>query len=321
MAFTLVELLVVIAIIGVLVALLLPAVQAAREAARRMSCSNNLKQVTLSLHNFESSYGILPAGEFKNPSTGTLTYLSPHALLSNYFEQGAYFSKLDLNVGPFTQPNYDATRLQPKTLLCPSDPHPGKNMDMGWTNYHVNAGSWVQATQNWDGSFGPHNDYAGGKRTGELAFSAITDGLSNTAAFAEVVNGAGDSGAPKTRFDCYEFGASPTGTMAQMRTALAAKDWKTATIPWSGGWRYRGYPWSEGSMWRSWYNHLTPPNSVCWLPDGDFYKIISPASSYHPGGAMVSMCDGSVRFVSETVNGDIWTAAGTRNGGESIALP
>ncbi len=104
-AFTLVELLVVIAIIGILVALLLPAVQSAREAARRMSCTNNLKQVVLALHNFESTYKTIPSG-MRHP-TG---YLSPHAALANYYEQNAIYDRLDLNVGPFTQPNYDAAR-------------------------------------------------------------------------------------------------------------------------------------------------------------------------------------------------------------------
>lgn len=321
--FTLVELLVVIAIIGVLVALLLPAVQAAREAARRMSCQNNLKQVTLSLHNFESTFGTMPAAEYRSPSTGALTSLSPHAVLSNYFEQGNFFNKLNLEAGPFVDPNYSAALIQPKVMLCPTDPHIGKASPMGFASYHVNAGTWVGGVVEWNGAFGPEQDMAGARRTGMLSFAAVTDGLSNTAAFAEVVNGAADgaAGAKNTRFDCYETSGPAIGTLAAMRTAFQAKDWKTSTPPWGGGWRHRGYPWTEGSPWRTWYNHLMPPNSVCWVPDGDFYKIVSPASSYHSAGANASMCDGSVKFVSDSINGDVWTAAGTRNGGEALAMP
>ena len=318
-AFTLVELLVVIAIIGVLVALLLPAVQAAREAARRMSCANNLKQLTLAMHNFESSHGSLPGGEHEAFS-GANAYFSPHAMMSQFYEQGNFYSKLNLNLSPYDAVNYNAAMLQPKTLICPSDPRPGKNEPLGWTNYHCNSGGWV-VTNQWDGVFGPMADVGGGKKTGPLRFADVTDGLSNTSAFAEVVNGAASSGSKPSRFDCYEFGASPTGTATAIRTAFATKDWKTSTIPWSGTWRYRGYPWTEGTHWRSWYNHVMPPNSVCWLPDGDFWKLVSPSSSYHPAGVNASMCDGSVRFVADSINGDVWTATGTRNGKEALALP
>ena len=308
--FTLVELLVVIAIIGMLIALLLPAVQAAREAGRRSTCSNNVHQLALALHSYESAHGEVPSGMFH--STG---YLSPHAVLANYFEQSNVYAQMNLAVGPFTQPNYDAARTQPAGLICPSDPFPGKVDDMGWTNYHSNAGSWVH-TNGWDGIFGPAYSAGGGPALLPISFKDVTDGLSYTAAFAEVVNGAGSSGGAATRFDCFEFGGPPGGNLAAARSAFLAKDWKSASIPWSGTWRWRGYPWTEGTVWRNWYNHILPPGGICWRPN-DWWKIVSPATSYHPSGVNVGFCDGSVHFVSDKVNPIVWTAYGTRGEGES----
>lgn len=317
-AFTLVELLVVIAIIGVLVALLLPAVQSAREAARRMSCSNNIKQVTLALHNFETAHRRLPAGEYTR--TG---YLSPFAMLSNYYEQSAVFQRIDLTKGPFDAGgNYNAARTQPKFLICPSDPFPGRGEDMGWTNYHANSGSWA-AINGWDGVFGAVANSGSIKGEPPRRFADVIDGLSQTCSFAEVVNGAGGkSKSPKSRFDCYEFPSTPTGTIAAARSAFLAQNWQTSNIPWSGEWRWRGYPWTEGSPWRTWYNHIMPPNSTCWVPSrSDFWRIASPTSSYHPSGVIVSMCDGSVRFVTDRVAPNAWVAAGTRGAGDSMPLP
>lgn len=315
--FTLVELLVVIAIIGVLVALLLPAVQAARESARRMQCSNHAKQVVLALHNFESSFKRLPAGEYD--PTG---YLSPHAMIANQFEQSGVYNRLDLTQGPFSTQNAAAAAVQPKFLICPTDSFAGKGEYMGWTNYHANAGTWAPIT-GWDGMFGPMRDVGGGKGIGTLKLGDITDGLSNTVAFAEVVNGAGAiAKPPNSKFDCYNIASPPTTSVAAARSALLAGNWQTSTIPWSGTWRWRGYPWTEGSVWRTWYNHLSPPNTTCWVPaTEDFWKIISPAASMHPAGVNAAMGDGSVRFVTNSVDANIWAAAGSRDGGESLQLP
>jgi prepilin-type N-terminal cleavage/methylation domain-containing protein len=315
-AFTLVELLVVIAIIGILVALLLPAVQAAREASRRSSCSNNLKQLGLALHNFESANKKMPGGMYTSTA-----YLSTLAMLANYMEQANIYQKFNLTVGPFTQPNYDAARTQPPSLLCPSDPQPGNGEDMGWSNYHANAGSWVHSAAAWDGIVGTPFDAGGGKAIQPLAFAAVTDGLSNTSAFSEVANGAGSSSGSKTKFDCFVSGAPPAGNSNAARASFMSQNWQTSSIPWSGTWRYRGYPWTEGSMWRTWYNHLLPPNQPCWVPNEDFYKIVSPASSFHPGGAQTVLCDGSVTFIAQTIDPVIWTAVGTRGGGEAVTLP
>jgi prepilin-type N-terminal cleavage/methylation domain-containing protein/prepilin-type processing-associated H-X9-DG protein len=316
--FTLVELLVVIAIIGILVSLLLPAVQSAREAGRRSQCLNNMRQVILAAHQYEGVYKSLPPGQLQ--PFGGAPYFSSHALLSNFYELTAVHNQFDLTQHPWSTQNYQAARIQPSFLICPTDPFPGETEDMGWTNYHANSGTWVH-THGWDGPFGPVDNVGGGRGFQPQRLAAITDGLSNTAGYAEVVNGAGTAGSPANRFDCYEFSPIPTGTTAQIRTAFEDRTWRNAPLPagWTGHWRWRGYPWTEGTHWRNWYNHLLRPNRTCWRT-GDWWKLVSPASSFHPGGVNVAFLDGSVRFVSQTTDGDVWTATGTRSSGESVSL-
>jgi prepilin-type N-terminal cleavage/methylation domain-containing protein/prepilin-type processing-associated H-X9-DG protein len=315
---TLIELMVVIAVIGLLVALLLPAVQQSREAARRATCASNLRQLVISLQNFESVNGTFPAGAYSQGAC-----LSPQILLADFFEQSAVYSRLSFEVGPLAQPNYDAARARPELLICPSDPLPGRIHDLGWTNYHANCGTWVHIN-GWDGVFGAPfrvNTKPPIPALPPLKLSEILDGLSNTAAFAEVANGDGASGAPKSKFDCYRFIGLPIGDIQTARASFLAADWTVASIPGSGTWRWRGYPWTQGTASNTWYNHLLPPNSPCWWPGGDWYRIVSPASSYHPGGVNVAMCDASVRFVVEVVDPDVWLATGTRQGGESLQPP
>jgi prepilin-type N-terminal cleavage/methylation domain-containing protein len=311
--FTLVELLVVIAIIGVLVALLLPAVQAARESARRMSCSNNLKQFGIALHNFENVNRLLPAGEINSSA-----YLSAHVQLLPYIEQQALHGGFDLAVlGPFDGKNAATAAIQPPMFLCASEPRPDRSQPMGWTSYHANAGSWV-TVNGWDGVFGSAGTHASKPPLPAIAFGSISDGLSNTCAFSEVALGYGANTAPKMKFDVFD-GSSSATTIAAARSEFLAKDWKTQSLV--DTWRWRGYPWSEGSPWRNWYNHLLPPNRCGFRPNGDWWQIVSPASSYHSGGAQTVLCDGSVRMIAESVDPIVWTALGTRNGAEVFTMP
>ncbi len=329
-AFTLVELLVVIAIIGVLVALLLPAVQAARESARRTTCINSMRQLGLAIHNFESSKGVVPGGSLGTiGGTGPDPYWSPQAMLMPYYEQGALYAQVDLKLstwhkgtGNISQSNYGLARNQPEILLCPSEfKQRGLNTDMGWTNYHANSGSWVYHTRTWDGVFGPDED-TGPRRDPypklpPLSFSQITDGLSNTAAFAEMRNGLSDAeNAGRSNHDletdCYV--ASGSFGNATIQEEWAAFDGLTPQrVPWGGDWRWRGYPWTEGTVWRTWYNHVQTPNAICWKT-GDWWELVSPPSSYHTGTVNVTMCDGSVQSISDSVDATVWVNMGTRDG-------
>ena len=263
-----------------------------------------------------------------------------------YLEQGLAYSNVNLDESIISTQNKLALMAQPPVLLCPSDPHEGHNtittanpalLSLGWTNYHSNAGSWSHIN-GWDGVFGPRlteeernsGGVGGGGELLPLKLSEITDGLSNTAAFTEVVNGLGYSRARAQKTDCFNLGSPlPSGTLSEVREVLLAKNWVTSSVYHDkvdlNVWRFRGYPFYEGTMWRNWYNHILPPNSPCWVPPSSngtpsdqFWRIISPASSCHPDAVVMGLCDGSVRVISDHIDVDVWTAYGTRDGGETF---
>jgi len=318
LGFTLIELLVVIAIIAILIGLLLPAVQKVREASMRMSCQNNLKQIGLAAHNYHGVLRSFPPGcSLQHDAWGQ----SPQTLLLPYMEQSSIYQSFDITQGVYAAVNTAAIAQKPKIYLCPSDLQQGLSTPFGFTNYHANSGSWRVSAGGWDGVFGTQIAYGGQPATPNVSVVSIADGTSNTTLFAEVCNGPYDGSTPKHPLrDCFDGGTIPT-TAAAARTALLAKSWSASNIAGGGTWRYRGYPWAEANIWRGWYNHLLPPNSPCWYTNGDWWNLVTPSSSFHPGGANCCMADGSVRFVTETIDALIWQATGTRAGGEATQLP
>ena len=326
-AFTLIELLVVIAIIGVLIALLLPAVQAAREAARRSQCVNNLKQIGLAVMNYEQSWQCLPEGE----SSGAI---APTGTILPFLEQNGAFNSLNFSA-PQSRwldcdvANATAGKARVSAYVCPSEVYQQRADNLFpyyWAaTYAWNSGTWWPRTQSWDGTFGRSiaDDAAVNPPLGIVRLADVIDGTSNTLMTAEVAAGPLDKGAPRTRVsDCYDIrGITKTSTVPQAVAACKAIDWRTGPIPSSNTWRYKGYTWLEGSMWRNWFNTIMTPNQVCCTPElsSSWWYIMKPACSYHPGIANASMCDGSVHAFKESVNANAWMGLSTRAGGEVIS--
>lgn len=309
-AFTLIELLVVIAIIAVLIALLLPAVQQAREAARRTQCKNNLKQLGLAVHNYESSHMSFPPGRVGFPKV-----FSAHAQLLPYLDAANLQNLIDFNASPtFVDPppsppatNDIAMRVVVPSFLCPSDFGKVPGSPYGCTNYMATIGSGLGASSSIKTGDGVM--YSGSS----TKYKDVTDGLSNTVAFSETILGVGGnpsspSGPPK----------QPLGEVLELPGATVTTD--AACVPGAGTWSgLRGSKWMNGHYGDTLYNHYYPPNADqfdCGNASHNFG--LTSARSRHIGGVHTLLCDGSVRFVGENVYLATWTALATRGGAEVL---
>lgn len=346
--FTLIELLVVIAIIAVLIALLLPAVQQAREAARRAQCKNNLKQIGLALHNYESSHRVLP-GNYSYGSANSGNF-SVQAKLLPFMDQAALHNLLDFSEkmqigccpGDLNTPFIEPARTVLAVFRCPSDPGPGvfevvtgtrsgatgRTDHYAGTNYHMNQGTargtYYDGRAMTDGLIWANS---------KVRFADITDGLSNTAAFSESLFGLPQqtASAPASNRDRRRTYINVACTWASRTVppetpGLAngfqppddPADFEIAAVAISRGWGgQRGAGWIHGREYWTNYHHYHNPNSN--VPDmGSCGYGIFAARSEHAGGVNLLLCDGAVRFVSENIHLGTWRDLGTRSGGEVI---
>ncbi|MDR1384317.1 MAG: DUF1559 domain-containing protein [Planctomycetaceae bacterium] len=354
-AFTLVELLVVIAIIGVLIALLLPAVQAAREAARRMSCSNNQKQYGLALHNYHDAYSVLPKMVEnttwipENPGESPNTDVSIHVRVLPFIEQGAMLASF-----PAGTPLYsDRSTMHSATVLilglrfgllnCPSE------TERRTRSVSIVGGGGVHPPEDYREASGTNYVFCNGNARGEFwnvdnvtmsnglfsnntgSLEQIGDGTSNTLAVAETLIG---------------FANNPTGTTdrrawrrmnyVDMTNTGSAGDtstvWSTAgteidlfgiagTNPPTGG-TQRGFIWVSSRAYATGFSSYYTPN---YGAPGNWIRAANAAynftSSNHTNGINSCYADGSVHYVNDSITLDIWQGASTCNGGEAVTLP
>ena len=322
--FTLVELLVSIAIIGVLIGLLMPAVQAARESARRAECQNNLKQLGLALHNHESVHRRFPGCGISPSQYSIHTYLLPFMEQENVGElvdlnQPLFFFSGTSTLNPAQAPAASTTI---KTLLCPSDAQlplcsTYNSATFAGTNYMANGGTgqgtFYDTRFPTDGLF--WND-------SKVRVAEVLDGTSNTVFMAETLRGAcftttGSKPAEPRR----QAGSLATvaltipnqpGTNPLLSDSLCA-----SATSWLGS---HAIAWIWGQTPQTFFNTHALPNSPvpdCTSNGQGWFR----AASMHPGGVNALLGDGSVRFINDRISIVIWQGLSTRKGGEVVANP
>jgi prepilin-type N-terminal cleavage/methylation domain-containing protein/prepilin-type processing-associated H-X9-DG protein len=354
--FTLIELLVVIAIIAILIGLLLPAVQKVRDAAARMKCQNNLKQMALGAHNYESAYNTLPPQRGTVLINGTVysNDASPQALLLPFVEQGNKYNLFNLNYKTWNDTDVVTNKFTPgptglginlaariqdiPIYLCPSDgsqtqrgAYQKNTSDMTYPEGRLNYLACLGSTSQFVGSapgagiFCPGSVPSGQVLKG-TPIVGITDGTSNTALFAEVM---------RTTDTWPHVSGVRTNTVIILDSSVSGgpdNDGRgipscATGAPWNSSISYGGLQFDRDLWGTTFYTHTLPPNwnrrvatGVQQYNCGDtaIAHFHVAASSYHTGGVNVGMADGSVRFVSDGINFTTWQGMGSKAGGEVL---
>ncbi|MFO0892299.1 MAG: DUF1559 domain-containing protein [Isosphaeraceae bacterium] len=327
--FTLIELLVVIAIIAVLISLLLPAVQSAREAARRAQCANNLKQIGLALHGYVSAHGAFPPGRINTHIAGRGNTWGAYAQLLPQLELTQVYNAFNFNLSPDLDPaNTTGAAIFVASFLCPSDPSRPEyaQANYGMHNYLLNVGNQYPVVT------GPEAPLVGRPNglfyeNAAVRVAAATDGLLNTVAVSESIRsvpGVGFAADPLNGF-VITGNNKTTGPPIGSDTEYSALC-ETSAPP--GFQVTRGSKWHYGAPGHSLYNHRRSPNDRrvdCrgGLPHSDkadpqwsWLSLNVTARSKHPGGVQSLLGDGHVTFLKDSVSLEVWRALGSANGGE-----
>jgi len=344
-AFTLIELLVVIAIIAVLIALLLPAVQAAREAARRIQCTNNLKQIGLALHNYHDVNGSFPMGAGLAAYSGPGVYQAKQNLSCLAFMLGQLGEMPIYNAFNFSwgcedsttvlcyQINRTAQNVKIAAFCCPSDPNAGVPDHNGFPNTNNYYGSIGTTTNLYNSSTGVATlaQQSTGIFTWELSYGVrdVVDGTTNTIAFAECMVGNQSLQKGQKRIGMtsvtgltaaqmlLDGSSNPAVTIAAVKACDQAWTSKSYSVD-----QQRGENWAHGCQDMTLFNTITTPNdnqdqwTNCSLTSSGGMSNITNSDSYHPGGVNCLMGDGSVKFIKDSINQRTWWALGTRANGE-----
>lgn len=320
--FTLVEVLVVSGIISLLAALTIPAVQQARESARRLQCGNNLKQIGLAINIYHATHNVFPPTYSRSNSRKdnkrliNLKMYSLHAHILPYLDKVTLFQALNFQA-PICDPHrgiykycdgYDVNRTVMATtidtFLCPSDGGGGVSGWTGGVNYRANLG-----TERW--GFSTNGPFM--NSLAQLSAADSLDGLSNTVAFCEKLRGGTNSNITDMRRTMITGGrGSPYTIDDSLASCVNSRSRFDPVIS------ATGLCWTVGELSQTNYNHIIEPNSTipdCVLPSKSTSGIVG-ARSNHPGGVQTLFMDTSVRFTSNSVSREVWRSLGTRAGGE-----